>query len=114
MTSLLDPCNSGTPVEDIIKALDQIREEVGSIHIKNQEKTTHKMLCIWHILEARRIPKVIDILKDDQGNRIISERDPNYCHQKIGSFWDSTPWVKVLILFLCTMLTWKITSRLRK
>ncbi len=78
MTSLLDPCNSGTPVEDIIKALDQIREEVGTIHIKDQEKTTHKVLCIWHILEARRIPKVIDMSEDDEGNKIISEIDPEY------------------------------------
>ena len=78
MTSLLDPCNSGTPVEDIIKALDQIREEVGTIHMKDQEKTTHKVLCIWHILEARRIPKVIDMSEDDEGNKIISEIDPDY------------------------------------
>jgi hypothetical protein len=38
-----------------LRTLDQIHEEVGSIHIKDQEKTTQKVLCIWHILEARRI-----------------------------------------------------------
>ena len=75
MTSLLDPCNSVTPVEDTIKALDQIRDEVGSMHIEDQEQPTHKVLCIWHILEARRIPKVIDMSEDDEGNKIISEMD---------------------------------------
>ncbi len=58
----VDPCDPDAPLELLVKNVDQLRNEVRGIHLKTQDKTVYPvLLCLWHMLDAGRIPIVEEL-----------------------------------------------------
>ena len=69
--TVVDPCDSDVTIELLVKLVDQLRNDMRSIHLKTQDKTTHPIICFWHMLEAGRIPSFDELTEDEDGNKII-------------------------------------------
>jgi hypothetical protein len=74
--TIVDPCDADVTIELLVKYVDQLRNDVRSIHLKTQDKTVYPVLCLWHMLEAGRLPSYEELTEDDYGNKIISDIDP--------------------------------------
>jgi hypothetical protein len=72
----VDPFNTEITMEYLVKCVDQLRNRMGTIYLKTQNKNVHSVSCLWHMLEAGRIPNCDELSEDDNGNKIISDIDP--------------------------------------
>ena len=74
--SPVDPSDIKVPIENLVKKVDKMSFVMCGIHVLDEKKTSYPVNCIWHMLEAGRIPSIDDLSDDDDGNIIISEVDP--------------------------------------
>ena len=73
----VDPFNTEITIEYLVKCVDQLRNKASTIHLRTQDKQVHPVICLWHMLEAGRIPNCDELSEDDNGNKIISDLDPD-------------------------------------
>ena len=72
----LDPSDTRIPIEVLVRKVDNIRGAINGIHVQDQKKMSYPVNCIWHMLEAGRLPSIDELTCDDHGTTIISELDP--------------------------------------
>ena len=72
----LDPSDTRIPIEVLVRKVDNIRGAINGIHVQDQKKMSYPVNCIWHMLEAGRLPSIDELTCDDYGTTIISELDP--------------------------------------
>ena len=69
-TSLpVDPSDIKISLENLLRRLDKIQSAMCSLNVRDEKKTSYPVNCIWHMLEAGRIPS-IDELSDDEVTRM--------------------------------------------
>ena len=73
----VDPFDTEIKIEYLVKCVDQLRNRVSTFHLKTQDKLVYSISCLWHMLEAGRIPNCDELSEDDNGNKIISDLDPD-------------------------------------
>ena len=74
--TVVGPCDNNMPIETLLKLADQLRNNLRNIYSRTVDKQTHSVLCLIHMLEAARIPSFNELSEDENGNKIISDIDP--------------------------------------
>ena len=72
----VDPSDIRIPIENLVRKTDAIRGLIHGLHVQDQKKMSYPVNCIWHMLEAGRIPTMDELTCDEQGTTIISHLDP--------------------------------------
>ena len=64
----VDPSDIKVPLESLVRKVDKIRSTICGLHVKDERKTSYPVNCIWHMLEAGRVPGADDLTDDDDRN----------------------------------------------
>jgi hypothetical protein len=58
----VDPSNTKNPIELLVRKVDGIRGAIHGLHVQDQKKMSYPVNCIWHMLEAGRIPSIDELM----------------------------------------------------